>query len=41
MGDNIQTLIDLLGQKILNVDLEHIKGDEIVNGNPEHTINLL
>ena len=40
-GDNIQTLIDLLGQKILKVDLEHIKGEEIVNGNPEHCINLL
>jgi hypothetical protein len=30
IADNIQTLIDLLGQKILNVDLEHIKGEEIV-----------
>ena len=30
-----------MGQKILHVDLEHIKGEEIVNGNPQHCINLL
>lgn len=41
MADNIQTLIDLLSQKILSVDLEHIKGEEIASGNPQHTINLL
>lgn len=41
MAENIQTLVDLLSQKILNVDLEHIKGEEIVNGNPQHAINLL
>jgi len=27
MGDNIQALIDMLSQKILMYDLEHIKGD--------------
>ena len=25
----------------MKYDLSHIKGDEIVNGNPEHCINLL
>ena len=41
MGANIQALIDMLSQKILMYDLEHIKGDQIVAGNPEHCINLL
>lgn len=41
MAENIQALIDLLGEQILKYDLSHIKGDEIVNGNPEHCINLL
>lgn len=41
MASNIQTLIDLLGDQILKFDLSHIKGEEIVNGNPEHCINLL
>lgn len=41
MAANIQTLIDLLGSQILKYDLSHIKGEEIVNGNPEHCINLL
>lgn len=41
MGDNIQALIDLLGTEILKYDLSHIRGDEIVSGNPEHCINLL
>ena len=41
MGGNIQALIDMLSQKILMYDLEHIKGDQIVAGNPEHCINLL
>lgn len=41
MAANIQTLIDLLGSQILKYDLSHIKGDEIVSGNPEHCINLL
>ena len=41
MAQNIQALIDLLGQQILKYDLSHIRGGEIVNGNPEHCINLL
>lgn len=41
MGANIQALIDMLSQKILMYDLEHIKGEQIVAGNPEHCINLL
>ena len=41
MGANIQALIDMLSQKVLMYDLEHIKGDQIVAGNPEHCINLL
>ena len=34
-------MIDLLGEEILKYDLSHIKGEEIVGGNPEHCINLL
>jgi len=30
-----------LSEEILKYDLSHIRGDEIVNGNPEHCINLL
>lgn len=41
MAENIQALIDLLSDEILKYDLSHIRGDEIVNGNPEHCINLL
>lgn len=41
MAENIQALIDLLSEDILKYDLNHIKGEEIVNGNPEHCINLL
>lgn len=41
MAANIQALIDMLSQNILMYDLEHIKGDQIVGGNPEHCINLL
>ena len=41
MAENIQALIDLLGEQILKYDLSHIMGVEIVNGNPEHCINLL
>lgn len=41
MAENIQALIDLLSEEILKYDLSHIRGDEIVNGNPEHCINLL
>ena len=40
-ADCIQALIDLLSQEILLYDMDHIKGDEIVGGNPEHCINLL
>lgn len=41
MAENIQNLIDLLGGQILKHDLSHIRGEEIVAGNPEHCINLL
>jgi hypothetical protein len=41
MAENIQALVDLLGMQILKYDLSHIRGEEIVNGNPEHCINLL
>ncbi len=41
MAENIQALVDLLGGEILKYDLSHIKGEEIVQGNPEHCINLL
>ena len=41
MADCIQALVDLLSQEILMTDMGHIRGDEIINGNPEHCINLL
>lgn len=41
MAANIQALIDMLSQKILMYDLEHINGEQIIMGNPEHCINLL
>lgn len=41
MAENIQALIELLSEEILNYDLSHIRGEEIVSGNPEHIINLL
>lgn len=41
MAANIQALLDLLSDEILNYDLSHIRGSEIVQGNPEHCINLL
>jgi hypothetical protein len=31
----------MLSEEILNYDLGHIRGEEIVSGNPEHIINLL
>ena len=37
----IQASIDLLSQEILMYDFNHIRGEEIVGGNPEHCINLL
>lgn len=41
MAECIQALVDLLSQEILKTDMGHIRGDEIINGNPEHCINLL
>lgn len=41
MAGCIQALVDLLSQEILMTDMGHIRGDEIINGNPEHCINLL
>ena len=41
MAANIQALVNMLSTSILMCDLEHIKGDQIVAGNPEHCINLL
>lgn len=41
MAACIQALINLLSEEILMYDMNHICGDEIVNGNPEHCINLL
>lgn len=41
MAANIEVLLKHLSQEILNYDLSHISGREIVAGNPEHCINLL
>jgi len=41
MADNIQDLIDFLGEQVLKVDLSALSGVEIVCGNPEHCIRLL
>lgn len=41
MAACIQALINLLSEEILAYDMNHIRGDEIVNGNAEHCINLL
>ena len=41
MAECIQALIDLLSQEILMFDMSHIRGDEIINGNADHCINLL
>lgn len=41
MAKCIQAIVDLLSEEILKFDMNHIRGDEIVNGNPEHCINLL
>lgn len=41
MAECIQSLIDLLSQEILDFDMNHIRGEEIVNGNADHCINLL
>jgi len=41
MAANIEVLLKHLSTEILNYDLSHISGKEIVAGNPEHCINLL
>lgn len=41
MADNIQDLIDFLGESVLKADLSALSGVEIVCGNPEHCIRLL
>ena len=41
VAENIQFLIDFLGQQVLKVDLSALSGLEIVCGNPEHCIRLL
>ena len=41
MAENIQALIELLGSSILDMDLSHISGAEIVLGNLEHVANFL
>ena len=41
MAKCIQAIVDLLSEEILKFDMNHIRGEEIVNGNPEHCINLL
>lgn len=41
MAANIEVLLKHLSTEILNYDLSHISGREIVAGNPEHCINLL
>ena len=41
MAQCIQALVDLLAEEILQYDMSHISGEEIISGNPEHCINLL
>jgi hypothetical protein len=41
MAACIQALINLLSEEILDYDINHIRGDAIVNGDAEHCINLL
>ena len=41
MAACIQALINLLSEEILAYDINHIRGDAIVNGDAEHCINLL
>ena len=41
MAECIQALVDLLSEEILDTDVDHILGSEIIRGNPEHCINLL
>lgn len=40
-GENIQLLIDFLSQSVMGVELSHINGEEIANGNRQHILNLL
>lgn len=40
-GDRIQTLINVLARDILQVDLEHIKGEKIAAGDTKHVSNML
>ena len=40
-GDKIQVLIEILSQDILTMDLSHIKGTEIENGDLKHLLNFL
>ncbi|CDW83002.1 UNKNOWN [Stylonychia lemnae] len=41
MAENLQDLIDFLGDQIIKVDLTAISGPEIIMGNPIHCIQLL
>jgi hypothetical protein len=40
-GERIQALINLLSRDIVQVDLEHIKGDKIAKGDKKHISNML
>lgn len=40
-GQRIQSLIDKLDSEILGIDLDHIKGELIANGDKKHILNLL
>lgn len=40
-GQKIQYLIDLLSTDVLKMDLSHIKGDKISEGNLQHLMNFL
>lgn len=40
-GQKIQELIDLLSSTILNMDLSHIKGENIAKGDKKHILNFL
>jgi hypothetical protein len=40
-GQKLQDLIDLLSSDILTMDLSHIRGDAIANGDNKHLFNYL
>jgi hypothetical protein len=40
-GERIQALINLLSRDIVQVDLEHIKGEKIAKGDKKHISNML